>query len=420
MGQARKAWMTIRKAITYAQLLGLHHTAEEVDQCAKQQTDDVNLGPPKNLSLLALQQDGIWQTLQTLDSILSLIVNLPPTLQDARSKSRSNSIVGALTKDYLRSLGRIAGRVCKRNQESLSTSLSTTLALDDDLSVLANSQKSEWWTLHSSPSCTIPDLAAILVQYVHCYLSILVHLPFMLVSLSDSRHEYSRAQCLEASRQLLQRYLALRQRMASGFFIFKLIDFQAFSASVCLLLNLLGSSKQANNCSDADREQDQALLREVIQALRLASRAVAGTIAAQAFSVLEALNARLDKSTAAGSGQLRNLTLRIPLLGTITVSPGAAYNCSRESGVERSSPEASASTRTEDLDPGPPEVFGLNPLDVEFQDGFPIPLPSWIFGDANEGGLGQFSEFLGGCGPSRTAVNGADPSQDWSSFFDLG
>lgn len=82
-------------------------------------------------------------------------------------------------------------------------------------------------------------------QVWHFELATLLHLPFMLRAADDRRYEHSRVSCLNASRSLIRRWLAIRESHET-FYFSNLIEFEVFTATTTLLLGLLHPETSSN------------------------------------------------------------------------------------------------------------------------------------------------------------------------------
>lgn len=136
----------------------------------------------------------------------------------------------------------------------------------------------------------------------------ILHLPWLLRS--EPRYEKSKVICLEASRDLIKRYIFFRT-VSEGSFCCKIIDFQAFSAATTLLLDLLGPIPfRDNNFQSQQKENDWKLVRDVTRVFEdLAKETPEDTntdiVATQGLKVLRALQA--------GQSCESNMKLAIPV-----------------------------------------------------------------------------------------------------------
>jgi hypothetical protein len=101
-----------------------------------------------------------------------------------------------------------------------------------------------------------------------------------------------------------------------------MIDFQAFTAAVLLVVHLVGYSNQSPGCEGQD-EDDWQLVSEVTDILRGVANDPDGSVAAQSANVLETIskcrNLAFDPMALE---HCRSCKITVPYFGTINVVPG--------------------------------------------------------------------------------------------------
>jgi hypothetical protein len=160
----------------------------------------------------------------------------------------------------------------------------------------------------------------IMCQIWHFELETLVHLPFMLRAATDRRYDYSRISCLKASRGLIRRWMFMRAGYGKTF-VSNLVEFQAFTAAITLLLGLLGP---AHTITDPvvlkERYEDLQLVETVVQILegvkRFGTTSSSVHVVDQSISVIRTLQGVL-RNEGNSSGNLR---LSIQHFGTISIA----------------------------------------------------------------------------------------------------
>jgi hypothetical protein len=223
---------------------------------------------------------------------------------------------------YNKRLCEIAGLVLTRNQGDSSHGYGLTQEIDERLGSIAKQMPSTWWEI---PTCLVDgrtDAAAsqferIMSQIWHFELETLVHLPFMLRAATDRRYEYSRISCLNASRNLIKRWMFIRGAR-SVIFISSLVEFQAFTSAITILLGLLGPTRSStDSVISKEQNEDMQLIETVVQILE--ARQSSGTglhVVNQSISVIRTLqNVLRGNSTS-------NLRLSIQHFGTISITRG--------------------------------------------------------------------------------------------------
>ena len=133
----------------------------------------------------------------------------------------------------------------------------------------------------------------------------------MLRAATETRFDYNKARCLTSSRELMIRYLALKQygpRICC-----KIADFAGFTAGVILVLNLISSPRQSGSMEMKSRkDQDRSLLQSLIACFDTLASDPREIVAAQSVVVIRKILAA-NRCT---SGETK---LTIPYLGTVTI-----------------------------------------------------------------------------------------------------
>lgn len=319
MGRPRRAWLLFHRGIAFAQLLGFHRLAAQPDKS----------------SILYRRQVNLWCHLVMGDRYLSLMLGLPYSVGEAYVAPytyQAELSPAVSTESYAMRMVPIITKINDRNQAVVAMGYSATLRMDQELEELHNSQDDEWWSTDLTPD--LPPqryFDRLQAQFFHHQTKLLLHMPFMLRSSTNTRYQYSHLAALEASREMIRVYSALRNNTSVGPFICKLVDFQTFTAAMLLLLNLCGYSHQhrGNQPVPTDHEQDQRdsdLIDHTIQLLRDASREPGGVVAAQCAQALEMI-ARVRNGDCSEVDKCRGETsqVSIPYFGTISIGPGKKF-----------------------------------------------------------------------------------------------
>lgn len=156
-------------------------------------------------------------------------------------------------------------------------------------------------------------------QIWHFELATLVHLPFMLRAASDRRFEYSHVSCLNASRNLIKRWISIRESHDTLLFS-NLLEFEAFTAATTLLLGLLSPPKSASQGISQECSEDSQLVETVVQSFeRLRQHGAGMSVGTQSISVIRTLQGFLH-----GENLSDRLRLEIPFFGVIRIARGGA------------------------------------------------------------------------------------------------
>lgn len=165
-----------------------------------------------------------------------------------------------------------------------------------------------WWEIPTNilKNC-IKEASAqfeqIMCQIWHFKLATLVHLPFMLHTATDRQYRYLRVSCLNASRNLIKRWISIRENHHTLLFS-NLLEFEAFTAATTLLLGLLGSQTSMNQDILQERYDGSQLVETVIQNFeRLKQHGAGMSVGNQSISVIRTLQQVLYRGNL--SGRLR-------------------------------------------------------------------------------------------------------------------
>jgi hypothetical protein len=251
---------------------------------------------------------------------------------------------------YHKHLYHMAGLILARNQEDPTHSFSTTQRIGEQLDALAETMSPAWWEvptkiINNRTKEASTQFERVMCQIWHFELVTLLHLPFMLRATTDRRYEYSRASCLNASRSLIKRWLAIRQNHIT-FYFSNLLEFEAFTAATTLLLGLMGPQISTHPEVSRERREDAQLVETVVQNLeRLKKQGSGMSVGDQSISVIRTLQGFLDQRRQSG-----NLCLDIPFFGTIKIArSGAVQPLDGERLLGANAPQMNTF-------PGPPQL----------------------------------------------------------------
>ncbi|KFY67571.1 hypothetical protein V497_00350 [Pseudogymnoascus sp. VKM F-4516 (FW-969)] len=276
-GMPHKAWLALRRAISYAQLLGLHRQW-------------VGCEDGKSRQKLSLWTQ-VWQG----ERYLSLVLGLPSSavedpddfhvLQKEDSKVRGGEYL-------LLQLGVVSGRMINRDQHPTKSDYAATIQIDQDLEECKNSMPTAWWETPVGPDLSPASAADMLsAKFAYQFVRILLHLPFMHESKTNRRYEFSRIAALDASREIIKYYQIMRDVDRPLFNICCLADFQGFTAAMVLVLNLLDQPMPLNvGPVSLETHGDWGIIVGITQVLKRVSKSSTSSVASQAAKVLEDLH----------------------------------------------------------------------------------------------------------------------------------
>jgi hypothetical protein len=311
LGRPQKAWILLHRAISTAQLIGLHKEGTF-------RTKDIEISNED-------RQRG-WSHLNTLDRYLSIILGLPRAVSDGEFgvhtpwRDTTDLDIGT----YQQKLSLMAGYIVERNKFFTNDSLLLTMNMDFELGVLERNLPLELQNPEST-FCIDNDSQAcfrLMARFWHCQLQIFLHLPFLLQSRANRELDPNHLACFSASRKMLRLYHVMRLTPKAEFYICRMIDFQGFTASLLLLLGLLGYHEMCSSSeSGREKDQDLDLVDVTIGILERASCEYGGVVASQGAEVLKRLREIMART---GSDETQKSTwterISVPYFGLITIS----------------------------------------------------------------------------------------------------
>lgn len=318
-GRIRRAWLTYKRAITFAQLLGLHKRSSSSEG---------------NISEI-MRRESVWKALYSGDRFMSLILGLPYGPSEIHSNVGRDSELSARgiqvhdsSEHYLFRLANVVGHIIDRNQQLPSNNmLPLTFKIEAEMMELAASMTENWWESGSAPSNTAHEICSqFLPQFWHHQARTLLHLPFMLKATTDRRFEYNKVAALESAREMIARYRIIRPIQGFGFHVCQVIDFQVFTAAMVLVLNLLDHYRRSELLDHSEAENDQELILVTTHILQRASVETNGSVATQAARALEIFGNIKDMSLSVANpvGECARKVV-IPYFGTVVIGPGTSF-----------------------------------------------------------------------------------------------
>lgn len=398
-GRLRKSWLLFRRAISFAQLLGLHK------RMASEESNTSQL----------LRRETLWKFLHANDRLMSLLLGLPYGPSECHSNIGRDSELcakGIQVQDtceyYMFRLANVVGHIIDRNQQLPSKNmLPLTFKIETEMMELADSMTSSWWKSGLEPGDTPNHMFShLLPQFWHHQARALLHLPFMLKATTDRHFEYNKIATLESAREMIARYRVIRPVKGFGSLVCKLMDFQVFTAAMILVLNLLDHYRRSEILDHSEAEMDQDLISVTTAILRQASSETDGGAATQAARALESFG-NIKEIVRPGVCSDYNCTARvvIPFFGTVVIGPGTSF----EKPAQAHKPEVI------------PQPQQLPTPGEQSLDGFtPEPAPSGISPMASmvpfDINYGENTQSVGNNGDIFADVN-FDVDQDWSWFW---
>ena len=299
-GNLRKGLTAIRRAMAIAQVMGFHRSSGRAQHKVIDPTTEAH-------------PHFTWFRILSAERHLCLMLGLPQGTLD-HSMASETALAGDIPLGRLERLHCvIASRILDRNIDpSLDNSL--TQELDRELQRAAGSLPSKWWltanlaTSVDEPKAFFWDMRRLFAQLFHYTLLRQLHLPNMLHSSSvEERYDYSRMTCINASREVLSRFLMFWSFNQVAFSC-RAIDFFSLMAAMTLLLAHLDEHRRLQGQQARNRENllahqrpsDRAMIEQAQESMEEVSRLIEDTISAQSASLLRRLLA-IEAEAASGN-----------------------------------------------------------------------------------------------------------------------
>jgi hypothetical protein len=308
VGSARRAWLTFRRAIGFAQLMGLHRN---------------RAGSP--------ERDSIWWSLYEGDRLMSLMLGMPYAISDNHCNLEVNGQPlddFSTTKQFIAKVAQFAGKVVDRNQAIHESTFSSAMDLDQEMDRFAAKMPADFWACRPFVHA-IDTLEAVewqeKVLTILCYhqTKVYLHMPFMLKSTTNAGYDYSREACFNGAREMLRLYHMLRAP-GTPLYSCKAVDFLGFTASVLVVLGLLGYGRTGAEHPEQD-ERDWRLIDRSMEIFKHASSEKGGKVAEQSYQALHTLSQVRDIDCEGPDIDGRGEKIAIPFFGTISVQAGKSF-----------------------------------------------------------------------------------------------
>ncbi|KAI1378035.1 hypothetical protein F4677DRAFT_453740 [Hypoxylon crocopeplum] len=342
-GNLRRAYLTIRRALVIAQMIGLDRGS--------------NLPLLKVLepaTRIRIDPELMWFRIIQSDRYLSLMLGLPPGTTD-NSFATAKMLEGCSPMERMERIESAAGgRIIQRKDADMHD-LKVTQEIDTMFQDAAASMPPQWWLAPDLSSRASDDLEAIhdtvrlMDQFAHYHMLQRLHLPYLLHPSTDPKYDYSKITAVMASRELLSRFVPFRSSDAFSSFC-RGVDFLAFIASTALCLAHVDARRQKRgrvdeggallSCLSHQRLSDRGMMERVLEIMEHIARTSADRIAGKIAGITRHLLAieadaamggsyRTDSSYGTGGEELEcngkisdggtMLRVYIPYLGTIKI-----------------------------------------------------------------------------------------------------
>lgn len=219
------------------------------------------------------------------------------------------------TQSYLYALADIASRVLKLDNiyssgRPLLELSNAVMSTDRELRSLASLMPQNWQKTHW-PQLSIDAL----LQYWHQYLMVRTHLQLAL-KYKENLSNFST--CFDACQELARRYVSIRPILPAGFFANRVIDLQAFTATVFILLASYRTASSSGISPQAfDDNVTTGVVSQAVRMMGFAADQIGGDFAHKAADAIRSLSSLLQQPQ---SSKSQKIMLSLPLVGRIHVS----------------------------------------------------------------------------------------------------
>lgn len=353
-GNLRRAWVTHRRAITIAQMMGLDRGS----------ASSATLLDARNRSRIDPQH--MWCRLIISDRYLSLMLGLPQASLESPFGS-PQALQSCIPLERMERMESIAGGlILQRNGADLHD-LVKTQQIDELLQEAAALMPPQWWLApcvaaavgHDSKGMS--ETIRLMNQFTHYHLLVQLHLPYLLQHSHERKNASSKATAVMAGREILTRFVSFRGSGSVDAYC-RGIDLLAFIASAVLALAHIDAHRQqrvsGGDCGNAphmiahQRLIDRGLLEQTLQCILKTIESDEDAMACRISNILKHLLA-IEENAAKGdsysatisseprvpesqyddtvTGADHSLRICVPYFGTIRIEHGSA---SRSAGVE--------------------------------------------------------------------------------------
>ncbi|KAK5054003.1 hypothetical protein LTR84_001965 [Exophiala bonariae] len=329
-GNVRRAWITMRRAAMAAQLMGLHRPSQHRFKVINDETD--------------LDPEAMWACIVFLERLLSLLLGLPTSTAAADIVPRAIMGIPSRNGDMPTLVVDVTAKILHRNEINVAhEALELTQEADRKLINMTEQMPSDFWrplALEGLEKDSDEAFWEIRRCWDHmCYYTLVVqlHLPYMVCPSHVSQNLYSRIACVNASREILTREIAVRTFNQNTPY-YRLGDFMALVAGLTLMLAHIVShgSDKVDNLLAHQRLADRAVVLRALECMQSMSEVHEDLLAAKCATLLKHLLAA-EAQTAQGHSHPSNktlcpsgscededyvLTIMVPYVGAIRIARG--------------------------------------------------------------------------------------------------
>ncbi|KAF5253254.1 hypothetical protein FANTH_1850 [Fusarium anthophilum] len=270
-GDLQGAWLKLRHFIALGELMALPRAV----QSTRSKTSNGLLDED------TARRAQLWELMCTVDRLVGMFVNLPPYTRRSSNMASLLPIMadGAVqTSVYLSRLMDIAAEGhglddSSGMQGSKPSSYAASLEVARQARALFSETPESWWAINTDDDLK-PDH---IVQFVHHCTVMKAYLPIVHHQERSQHYGYSRLACIDACEKVAQMYQLIRRKLPSGFFSLNVLDLQAFTAVILLLLLSHSSPFPEVHSFQINKSGLEAVVSQVILLMEEKSNTVLGS-----------------------------------------------------------------------------------------------------------------------------------------------
>ncbi|KAI2615080.1 hypothetical protein GGR54DRAFT_632376 [Hypoxylon sp. NC1633] len=307
-GNLRRAWLANRRAMSLAQMMGLH----------------VGLGSNSPNMILEnetrhrIDPDYMWFRLVVTDRYLSLMLGLPQgSLDNVFPNLEAPESCFAV--ERLERVESVASNLILQRNSTERTDLAATHKIDKMLQDAAALMPPQWWlmttdltAISGNDAKAFEKTIRLMTQFAYYHLLVQLHLPYMMLSSSaEPSYDYSKMTAANASRAIVTQFVSFRKSCLAPAYC-RGVDFVAFIASTTICIAHIEARRQHIISSAKgkgvtvlqslrhQRQSDRALLERTLEVMETMAQRSSDVVAQKISSILQPLLAIENNSFKGG------------------------------------------------------------------------------------------------------------------------
>ncbi|PSK42244.1 DNA polymerase epsilon subunit C [Elsinoe australis] len=292
-GHLRRAWLINRRAMAFAQLMGMHTGDYRSTKILEKDTRS-RVGP-----------EHMWFRIVASDRYLSLMLGLSQGSLE-NSFAKPESLVNCIPVERMERMMTLAGGLVLQRNNTKRTDIQMTRRIDNILQEAAALMSPKWWSTPWDPNVAARSEASafdetirLMNQFTYHHLVVQLHLPYLLQPSSAAQdYEHNKLAAAVSSRAIITQFVAFRQPALTSAYC-RGVDFIAFIASITLCLIHIEQYRQPRQVLQHQQLSDRGLLEKTLEIMGHMAKVNQDVIAQKISSTLSPLLA-IEASAAGG------------------------------------------------------------------------------------------------------------------------